>query len=58
MKKIIFIFVISFLFSACQKEKVDTIVINSTTYTVNDSFEIAEAFAIKDGKFVAVGSNA
>jgi predicted amidohydrolase YtcJ len=58
MKKIIFIFVISFLFTACQKEKVDTIIINSTTYTVNDSFEIAEAFAIKDGKFIAVGSNA
>ena len=53
MKKIIFIFVISFLFTACQKEKVDTIIINSTTYTVNDSFEIAEAFAIKDGKFIA-----
>ena len=36
----------------------DTIVINSTTYTVNDSFEIVESFAIKDGKFVAIGSNA
>lgn len=58
MKKIIFVFLISFIFTGCQKEKVDTIVINSTTYTVNDSFEITEAFAIKDGKFVAVGSNA
>lgn len=57
MKKIIFIFFISLFFSSCQKEKVDTIVINSIAYTVNDSFEIAEAFAIKDGKFVAVSSN-
>ena len=58
MKKIIFIFFISLIFTACQKKKVDTIVINSTTYTVNDSFEIVESFAIKDGKFVAIGSNA
>jgi hypothetical protein len=57
MKKFIYFFIISLLFSSCQKEKADMIVINSNTYTVNDSFEIAEAFAIKDGKFIAVGSN-
>ena len=42
---------------ACQKEKVDTIVINSNAYTVNDNFDTVEAFAIKNGKFVAVGSS-
>ena len=58
MKKISLIITLLFLFIACQKEKVDLIIINSNTYTVNDSFDIATAFAIKDGKFLAVGSNA
>ncbi|MDP4989159.1 MAG: amidohydrolase family protein, partial [Polaribacter sp.] len=58
MKKISLIIALLFLFIACQKEKVDLIIINSNTYTVNDSFDIAAAFAIKDGKFLAVGSNA
>jgi len=57
MKKFSLIIVFYFLFIACQKEKVDLIVINSTTYTVNNSFEIVEAFAIKDGKFIAVCSS-
>ena len=58
MKKISLIIAFLFLFIACKKEKVDLIIINSNTYTVNDSFDIAAAFAIKDGKFLAVGSNA
>ena len=57
MKKITFIFLILLSLFSCQKEKVDTIVINSNIYTVNNSFDKAEAFAIKDGKFVAVGSS-
>lgn len=44
--------------NACiQKEKVDLIVHNAKVYTINGSFEIEQAFAIKDGKFVAIGSN-
>lgn len=39
------------------KMKVDQIVINAMVYTVNDSFAIAESFAVKDGKFLAVGTN-
>jgi predicted amidohydrolase YtcJ len=47
-----------FIFLACQKEKqpVDSIVVNAMVYTVNQAFDISEAFAVKDGKFVAVGS--
>jgi len=42
---------------ACSKqEKSDLIVINANIYTVNDSFVKANAFAIKDGKFIAVGT--
>ncbi len=44
--------------NACtQKEKVDLIVHNAKVYTINESFEIEQAFAVKDGKFVAIGSN-
>ena len=42
--------------SCNQKTKVDLIVHNAKIYTVDESFSLAEAFAVKDGKFVAVGS--
>ncbi len=40
------------------KMKVDLIVTNAKIYTVNDSFSMAESLVVKDGKFVAVGTNA
>jgi len=57
MKKLISIFVLIIIFS-CQKEKqqVDSIVINANIYTVNTNFDKAEAFAIKDGKFIEIGT--
>ena len=42
---------------SCEKTKVDLIVHNSNTYTVDNQFSKASAFAIKDGKFVAIGSD-
>ncbi|ADV47857.1 Amidohydrolase 3 [Cellulophaga algicola DSM 14237] len=39
------------------KKQVDLIVINANVYTVDDAFSTAEAFAVKDGKFVFVGAN-
>lgn len=57
MKKLLIYSLFALLFSRCTSESVDLIVINSNTYTVNDNFDTAEAFAVKDGKFVAVGSN-
>lgn len=58
MKKTFLLALIALVFS-CQDDKieVDSIVINATVYTVNEAFDIAEAFAVKDGKFIAVGSN-
>ncbi|RLK06836.1 amidohydrolase [Tenacibaculum discolor] len=47
----------SLLFSCKPQEKVDTIVINAHTYTVNSNFDTTESFAIRDGKFIAVGNN-
>ena len=38
-------------------ENADLIVYNGTVYTVNNNFDQAEAFAIKDGKIVAVGTS-
>lgn len=40
-----------------QGNEVDLIVHNALVYTVDSTFSKAEAFAIKDGKFVAVGSS-
>jgi predicted amidohydrolase YtcJ len=58
MKKFILTLSIIGLFSSCQQqEKVDLIVINANAYTVNKGFDKAESFAIKDGKFIGVGSN-
>ena len=41
--------------SCTQKTPVDLIVHNANIYTVDDDFSKAQAFAVKDGKFVAVG---
>ena len=57
MKNIIIYFFTITLITQCKKAPVDLIVINSNTYTVNDNFEKAAAFAIKNGKFIDVGTN-
>ncbi|WP_299118652.1 amidohydrolase [uncultured Winogradskyella sp.] len=57
MNKLFLILTLLIIFS-CQKDKeeVDLIVTNANIYTVDDSFSKAEAFAIKEGKIVSVGS--
>lgn len=45
------------LMSCGNKELADLLVHNGSIYTVNDEFVQAEAFAIKNGRFVALGSN-
>lgn len=58
MKRIILLLFISLFVAGCgHKKKVDLIVINANIYTVNEDFSKAKAFAVHDGKFVAVGSN-
>ncbi len=46
-----------FFFNHTTIQPVDLIVHNGIVYTVNNQFEKAEAFAITDGKIIAVGSN-
>jgi predicted amidohydrolase YtcJ len=41
-----------------QREAVDLLVTNATVYTVDSTFSKAQAFAVRDGRFVAVGSTA
>jgi len=56
----IFYFIITaiMLLSACSDtEKVDLIVSHAKIYTVDNEFSEAESFAVKDGKFIAVGTN-
>lgn len=44
------------LMSSCNhKTPVELIVHNAKVYTVDDNFSTAQAFALKDGKFVAIG---
>jgi predicted amidohydrolase YtcJ len=46
--------------AGCQakREAVDLLVTNATVYTVDSAFSQAQAFAVRDGKFVAVGRTA
>ncbi|MFN8254144.1 MAG: amidohydrolase family protein [Bacteroidales bacterium] len=53
------IFLSFMILSACtrQKTKVDFIVKNAKIYTVNGNFDIVQSLAVKNGKFIATGSN-
>jgi predicted amidohydrolase YtcJ len=58
MKKLITLTLLSVtIFSCNQKQEADIVVKNAKVYTVNNDFASAESFAIKDGKFLAVGTN-
>ncbi|MEM7186718.1 MAG: amidohydrolase [Bacteroidota bacterium] len=59
MKKLSFLFVL-ILLTSCAKEfeSVDLLVQNGNIYTVNDGFEKAEAFVVRDGRIVEVGTTA
>lgn len=59
MKKSMLIITLMFcLFGCSQKQKIDLLVYNAAIYTVDSSFSIAEAMAVKDGKILAVGKTA
>ncbi|UGU16803.1 amidohydrolase [Sinomicrobium kalidii] len=56
-KTLLSLLVLTLILHSCRKkEPVDTVVVNANVYTVNGAFAKAEAFAVKDGRFVAVGS--
>ncbi len=57
MRKLLFVaFCLGILTSCAQKEEADLLVINAKVYTVDNDFSTAEAFAVKDGKFIDIGT--
>jgi predicted amidohydrolase YtcJ len=55
--KIVLLLSVIILTACSQKSKVDLIVHHAVVYTVDSTFSNAQSFAVKDGKFIAVGSN-
>jgi predicted amidohydrolase YtcJ len=54
----LYVSVIFIFFTSCKSShEVDTIVHNAVVYTVNAQFATAQAFAVSEGKIVAVGTN-
>ena len=56
MKKLTSLFCMMILFSNCKQQQVDLIISNANIYTVDKNFSKASAFAIKNGKFLDIGS--
>ena len=46
-----------FFISCNSKQKADVVIHHAVIYTVDSSFTIAEALAVKDGKIIDIGSN-
>ncbi len=57
IRSLILLATTAFVFACGSKEEVDLIVFNANVYTVDGDFSKATAFAVKDGKFVAVGND-
>ncbi len=57
MQKLTILLFALLIMSCSNKQQADLIVTNANIYTVNDNFETAQAFAVKDGKFLEVGSS-
>jgi predicted amidohydrolase YtcJ len=58
MKKILFFIALAFSVSCNNKPEADAIYYNGKIYTVDSSFSIVEAMAVKDGKILATGTSA
>ena len=56
MNRFLILIITILLFNCSTKTEVDLIVTNANVYTVNDAIDKADAFAVKDGKFVDVGN--
>ncbi len=56
-KSLIYLAFLLLLFSCTEKQYADLIIKNAKIYTIDENFSTAEAFAITNGKFIAVGTN-
>lgn len=58
LKRLSTLLLLTFLIWSCGgKQEADLIIHNATVYTVDEGFSVATAFAVKDGKFIGVGSD-
>ncbi|WP_412466175.1 amidohydrolase [Pedobacter sp. KLB.chiD] len=58
MKYMLYSLFLALLFTSCtKKEAVDVIIYNAKVYTVNSNFDTVEAFAVKNGKILALGKS-
>ncbi len=55
-KNILTAFALFSLIACSQKQKIDLLIYNAVVYTVDSSFSVAEAIAVKDGKIVETGT--
>ena len=55
MRKFCILISAAFLTSCAVKDKADLIIYNANVYTVDSSFSMAKAFAVKDGKIMETG---
>jgi predicted amidohydrolase YtcJ len=45
------------LLSSCFSKKADLVIYNAKVYTVNEKFDTVQAFAVQDGKVIALGTD-
>lgn len=57
MKHVLIMALVPLMFSCRPGRQADLIVHNARVYTVDDQFTVAEAFAVKDGRILEVGSS-
>lgn len=57
-KNLLFLLIVAAAITySCNSRQVDLIIYNARVYTVDSAFTIVEAFAVRDGEFIAVGSS-
>jgi len=56
MNKILFFFIILIISCSSEKQQADLLVKNAKIYTVNSTFDTAEAFVVNDGKIIEIGT--
>lgn len=57
MKQFFTLFALMCMTLSCSTADADFVVYNAKVYTVDDDFSVASAFAVKNGKFIAVGGD-
>lgn len=57
MMRLLFFSLLMLLLSACSRPDADMVFYNGKVYTVDSTFSVHQAFAVKDGRILAVGTD-